>query len=176
VKRLLVALLLAALAAAPLLAQFVPDGKWWKRPRIAAAIDLTLDQEKQLDQIFARTRPKLIDLKAELDKREFEFQQAMEDGGTADRKVVTARIEAREEARAKLQSELALMVLDMKHVLRPEQWDRLTRMQQAVRERMKERRRQMREEQRRLEDERAPDDLRRPKPATPQTPVRPKPQ
>jgi Spy/CpxP family protein refolding chaperone len=170
VRRLVLAVLLAAVAAPPLSAQFVPDGKWWKRPRIAAAIDLTADQEKQLDQVFARTRPKLIDLKAELDKREFEFQQAMEAGDAVDRKVVGSRIEAREEARAKLEKELALMVLDMKHVLRPEQWDRLTKMQQAVRERMQERRREMREEQQRLEGQRPPEELRRPRPATPARP------
>ena len=175
-KRLALALLLAALAAAPLSAQFMPDGKWWKRPRIAAAIELTPDQEKQLDQIFARNRPKLIDLRAEFDKREFEFQQAMEASDTVDRKAVASCIEAREEARAKLQKELALMVLDMKRVLRPEQWDRLTKMQQAVRERMQEKRREMRDEQRRLEGQKVPDEFRRPKPATPPNPAGPKPE
>ena len=169
-RRLVLAVLLAGVVAAPLSAQFVPDGKWWKRPRISAAIDLTTDQEKQLDQVFARTRPKLIDLKAELDKREFEFQQAMEADDAVDRKVVASRIEAREEARAKLGKELALMVLDMKHVLRPEQWDRLTKMQQAVRERMQERRREMREEQQRLEGQGPPEELRRPRPGTPARP------
>ena len=168
--RRLVAVVLAGLfASAPLAAQFVPDGKWWKRPRIAAAIELSGDQEKQLDAIFVRTRPKLIDLKAELDKREFEFQQTMEAGDTTDRKAVAAKIEAREAARANLQKELALMVLDMKHVLRPEQWERLQQMQQAVRERLQERRQELREEQRRLEGEKAPGlPPRRPQATTPQ--------
>jgi Spy/CpxP family protein refolding chaperone len=144
---LALALVGAFLAApSPVSAQFVPDGKWWKRPRIAAAIDLTADQEKQLDAIFIRTRPKLIDLKAEVEKREFDFQTAMEEGSTTDRKVIAARIEAREEARGKLQKELVLMVLDMKQVLRKEQWEKLTRMQQQVRER----RREMKEDERGL--------------------------
>lgn len=171
-KRLAAAAALCLLAVPPLSGQFMPDGKWWKRPRIAAAIDLTADQEKQLDQIFARTRPRLIDLKAELDKREFEFQQLMEAGDAVDRKAVASRIEAREAARANLQKELALMVLDMKHVLRIEQWERLQRMQQAVRERLQERRHELREEQRRLEGDRAPGQLRRPAPATPPRPGR----
>ena len=132
--------LVGAFLAAPsfLSAQLVPDGKWWKRPRIAAFIDLTTDQERQLDAIFIRTRPKLIDLKGELEKRELEFQTAMEEGATADRKVIAARIEAREQARAKLQKELLLMVLDMKQVLRAEQWEKLTRMQRELRERRRE--------------------------------------
>jgi hypothetical protein len=148
IRRLAFAIAACALLAAPLSmsAQFVPDGKWWKRPRIAAAIELTGDQEKQLDQIFIRTRPKLIDLKADLEKREFEFQTAMEDGATTDRKVIAGRIEAREEARARLQKELTLMVLDMKQVLRHDQWDKLTRMVQEVRER----RRELKEDERGL--------------------------
>lgn len=172
-RRTLSLVLFAALLAPPAGAQFVPDGKWWKRPRIAAAIDLTAEQEKQLDQIFARTRPKLIDLKAELDKRDFEFQQTMESGDTnPDRKAVAATIEAREEARAKLQKELALMVLDMKHVLKPEQWDRLQKMQQAVRERMQEKRQELRDEQRRLE-QKAPGDVPRRPNANAEPPPKP---
>ena len=148
-----VAFACAALGAAPLSAQFIPDGKWWKRPRISAAIDLSAEQGKQLDEIFARTRPKLIDLKADADKREFEFQQAMEEGSSTgvDRKAIAARVEAREEARAKLQKELVLMVFDMRQVLRPEQWERLTRMQQVIREQNQERRQNLREQERRLE-------------------------
>ena len=160
-RRLALALALGGLflaAASPLSAQFVPDGKWWKRPRIAAAIDLSVDQERQLDSIFIRTRPKLIDLKAEVEKREFEFQTAMEEGSTTDRRVIASRIEAREEARGKLQKELVLMVLDMKQVLRKEQWDKLTRMQQELRER----RREMKEEERGLGLRPQPDINRRP--------------
>ena len=140
----LVGVLLAA--PSPVSAQFMPDGKWWKRPRIAAYIDLTSEQEKQLDSIFNRTRPKLIDLKAEVEKREFEFQTAMEEGSTTDRKVIAERIEAREEARARLQKELVLLVLDMKQILRKDQWEKLTKMQQELRER----RREMREDERGL--------------------------
>jgi Spy/CpxP family protein refolding chaperone len=143
VRRIVLALAVAAFAAAPLSAQ-LPDGKWWKRPRIAAFIDLSADQERQLDDIFARNRPQIIDLKANLEKKQFDYDQAMESG--ADRKVIASKIEARENARAKLQTELALMVLDMRRVLRPEQWEKLTQLQQAFRERMQERRRQIREE------------------------------
>jgi Spy/CpxP family protein refolding chaperone len=170
-RRLVCALVGCALLAAPLSlsAQFVPDGKWWKRPRIAAAIELTGDQEKQLDQIFIRTRPKLIDLKAEVEKREFEFQTAMEDTTTTDRKVIGARIEAREEARAKLQKELTLMVLDMKQVLRHDQWDKLTRMVQELRER----RRELKEDERGMGLRPAPGGQRaqpQPAPAEPRRP------
>jgi len=144
VRRLVFAVLLLA-AAAPLAAQpEVPDGKWWKRPRIAEEIGLTDDQSKQIEGIFVRNRPRLIDLKAELEKKQFDLQQAMEEG--RDRRAIEEKIDAVENARKDLQKARALMVLDMKAVLKPRQWDRL---REIVREN-RERRRRL------LEDGRGP--------------------
>jgi hypothetical protein len=148
VKRgLLAASLLCLLTAPALAAPLIPDGKWWKRPRIATAVGLTPEQTAELEKIFVRTKPKLIDLKAELEKRQFEFQQAMEDSN-ADRQAITERIEEREKARASLQKELTLMVLDMKRVLREDQWERLTRIHREFQQRVQQRRRQLRQEAR----------------------------
>jgi Heavy-metal resistance len=148
VKRSLSALsLLLLLTGTALAVPQIPDGKWWKRPRIASAVGLTPEQTAELEKIFVRTKPKLIDLKAELEKRQFEFQQAMEDPD-ADRQAVAERIEEREHARADLQKELALMVLDMKRVLREDQWERLTRIHRELQQRIRERRRQFRQEMR----------------------------
>ena len=111
----------------------LPEGKWWKRPRLAAEINLTDDQAREIESIFSRTRPQLIDRKAELEKRQGELQDALE--GNADRKTISAKVEAVENARAGLQKARILMVLDMKQVLKPEQWDRLVRMREQLRER-----------------------------------------
>ena len=109
----------------------LPEGKWWKRPRLAAEINLTDDQAREIESIFSRTRPQLIDRKAELEKRQGELQDALE--GNADRKTISAKVEAVENARAGLQKARILMVLDMKQVLKPEQWDRLVRMREQLR-------------------------------------------
>jgi Spy/CpxP family protein refolding chaperone len=115
-------------------------GKWWKRPRVAQALKLTATQTDELEKIFAKSRPKLIDLRAEFEKKQFAYEQAM-GADKVDRKVVETAIEEREEARAKLQKELALMEIDMKQVLTTEQWDRLMQMRDEMRRRMQERRR-----------------------------------
>ena len=47
--------------ASALFAQGPAEGKWWKRPRIAKQLDLSADQVAQLEKIFARCKPKLID-------------------------------------------------------------------------------------------------------------------
>jgi Spy/CpxP family protein refolding chaperone len=139
VKRLLsVAMLFAFLAGAARAAD-LPDGKWWKRPRLAAEIGLTSEQAKEIEKIFVRARTRLIDLRGELEKRQLALQESMEDQ-TADRKVVEKQIETVENARAELQKARALMVLDMKQVLRPQQWERLLQIQQEFRERIQMRR------------------------------------
>lgn len=125
---------LILVAALPVLGQGdFPEGKWWKRPRLAAEINLTADQSRDIDKIFVQARARLIDLKADLEKKQLSLQTSMEDHG-ADRKTVEKQIEAVETARAELQKARALMVLDMKQVLKPEQWERLLQIQQQVRE------------------------------------------
>ncbi len=134
----------ALLLAGAALAQGLGDGKWWKRPRIAQALELTPAQSAELERIFAKCRPRLIDLKADLEKRQFEYEQAMT-AATVDRKLVETTIEAREEARARLQKELALMELDMKQVLTPAQREKAMQIREQIRQKMMDRRRSLRE-------------------------------
>jgi Spy/CpxP family protein refolding chaperone len=149
VKKTMLAIALALLAAPLLASPDLPDGKWWKRPRVAAAIGLTEDQSREIEGVFIRSRGRLIDLKADLEKKQADLQDVMDDE-SADRRVVAQRIDAMENARAELQKARALMFLDMKRLLRPEQWERLREMQMQARRMMDERRRRMRmEEQRR---------------------------
>lgn len=131
-------LLLAALAVpATVRAADLPEGKWWKHPRVAAEINLTSDQVREIDAIFAHARPRLLDGKAELEKREGDLQDAID--SNADRREIAARVEATEAARTELQKTRILMVLDMKQVLKPEQWDRLQRLRQEFRQQRRER-------------------------------------
>jgi Spy/CpxP family protein refolding chaperone len=146
VKRILCAAALTLFLAAPAIrAAEMPDGKWWKNPRVGAELGLSTDQSAEIEKIFVRARPKLIDLRADLEKKQFDLQTAMDDK-TADRSVVEKKIESVENARAALQKTRALMLLDMKQVLKPDQWERLVQKQQARREQMLERRRALQEE------------------------------
>ncbi len=139
-KTWLATLALVLAAAAPLIAApEMPDGKWWKRPRLAAEIHLTPEQSREIEKIFVQARTRLIDLKADLEKKQLALQSSMDDQ-TVDRKAVERQIEAVENARAELQKARALMILDMKQVLKPDQWERLRQLQQEMRERRQERR------------------------------------
>ena len=144
-KKLLVALTAAlVLAGSAAAQQAIADGKWWKRPRIAQALALTPAQTSDLEKIFARSRPKLIDLKADFEKKQFDYQQAMT-ADRVDRKAVEAAVAAREQARARLQTELSLMELDMRQVLTPEQREKAQMLRAQIKERALERRLQRRD-------------------------------
>ena len=145
-KRFLLAAAALGLAASTLSAQqALADGKWWKRPRIVQALGLTPQQTSELEKIFAKSRPKLIDLKADLEKKQFAYQQAM-GAEKVDRKDVESKIEAREQARARLQTELSLMELDMKQVLTPEQREKAQELRAELRQKLQQRRRMMRDD------------------------------
>jgi Spy/CpxP family protein refolding chaperone len=139
------AFLAAFLAAPAISAAGLPDGKWWKNPSVTAELGLSPDQSVEIEKVFVRTRPKLIDLRADLEKKQLDLQVAMEDK-TADRSAVEKKIESVENARAALQKTRALMILDMKQVLKPDQWALLVQKQQERREQMQERRRRLQEE------------------------------
>jgi Spy/CpxP family protein refolding chaperone len=144
-RRCAAALALLLLAAGAALAQQPAlEGKWWKRPRIVQALGLTSAQAGELEKIFAAHKPKLIDLKADLEKKQFEYEQAM-GAEKVDRSRVEASVAAREQARARLQTELSLMELDMRQVLTPEQRETVEQLREQLRERMIERRRQARQ-------------------------------
>ncbi len=128
----LLALLLGAIPAASL--PQVPDGKWWKRPRVAQELALTAEQSEKIEKIFVKARPRLIDLKGDLEKRQLDLQVAMDDKSSS-RADVEQKIDAVENARKELQKARAMMILDMKQVLTPDQWKRLMQMREEARTR-----------------------------------------
>ena len=135
-RRAAVALVAFGLALSAAAQVDLPEGKWWKRPRIAQEIGLTEDQSRQIEDIFVKSRPRLIDLKADLEKKQFDLRQALEHDG--DRAEVEKKLDLVEAARRDLQKTRVLMLLDMRKVLKPEQWERLKEMRETVRERRRE--------------------------------------
>ena len=144
-KRLLLAtlsvLIGSALSAAPrpqLRRADLPEGKWWKRPRISREIGLTREQEDSLEAIFLRSRPALIDLRAELEKKQVALQAVME-SPRGDAEEASQKIDDVERARARLAKARATMLVEFRRVLNPEQWRRLTELREELRDRRQER-------------------------------------
>ena len=159
-RKIVSAAALAVLIAGAFARAQTLDGKWWKSPRVAADLNLTSEQSAEIEKIFVRSREKLIDLKADLEKKQLDLQVAMDDK-TVNRAAVEKKIEGVENARATLQKTRALMILDMKQVLKTEQWEKLVQRRQERRERLQDRWQERRQMMR--ENERAAPQGRRPK-------------
>ena len=153
-RRGLLAGLLLVAGAMSLPAQDL-DGKWWKNTQLAEEIGLTSEQSNQIEKVFVRTRPTLIDLRADLEKKQFFLQQAMEDR-SAPRGELENKMEAVENARAELQKARQRMLLDIRQVLKPEQWQKLVQKRQEMRARLIEQRREVKGQQARPSARRPP--------------------
>jgi Spy/CpxP family protein refolding chaperone len=104
-------------------------GAWWKNSETAIAIGLSDDQVKQIESTFMSHKLKLIDLRADLEKRELELKPLV-DADQPDVAKVSAQIDQVVAARGRLEKEATMMSLDIRRVLTVEQWKKLKEYQQ----------------------------------------------
>jgi Spy/CpxP family protein refolding chaperone len=115
-----------AQAARPLLerALGVPGGRWWTRPEMAQKLGLTADQTKKMDDTLQQFRLKLIDLNATVQKEEMIMEPLIGTEQPDEGKIV-AQIDKVAQARAELEKTNARMLLGIRRLLTPEQWNKL---------------------------------------------------
>jgi Spy/CpxP family protein refolding chaperone len=102
----------------------VPGGKWWTRPEMAQQLGLTADQTKKMDDIFQQYRLKLIDLNASV-QREETIMEPLVAAEQPDEAKIVAQIDKVAQARAELEKANARMLLGIRRLLTPEQWNKL---------------------------------------------------
>jgi Spy/CpxP family protein refolding chaperone len=113
----------ATVPARPAEAQMpeVPPGKWWKRPRIVQVLDLTVEQQAKLEDIFSRRRREFVDLKADVERHQIDVEELVAKKDSDARKVSEA-VDALEQSRLKLRKAATMMFLEQKDVLSAAQW------------------------------------------------------
>jgi len=115
--------LVAFFVAASAFAQ-LPPGRWWRRPEIVQALNLTDEQQDRLESIFRGSAADLIDLKAEIDKSNIALRGEL-DRPQLDRGAIH-RIAARlSDARGRLFDRELMMLVEMRGVLTDPQWNRM---------------------------------------------------
>ena len=118
----------------------VPPGKWWKRPAIAGALNLSPEQQGKLEDIFSRRRREFVDLKADVERRQIDVEELVA-AKDSDSKKVAASVDALEISRLKLRKAATMMFLEQKDVLSAAQWQQiLARRDEWRKERQMERR------------------------------------
>jgi Spy/CpxP family protein refolding chaperone len=118
------------LALAPLaMGQDMAGGKWWKDPDIATELNLTSQDVKKLDNLFVKSRRRMIELKNRVEKEQFEYQTLIE-SKNLDEAAVNRQLERLEKARTDLNAERSRFVLGVRKILGR---DRFQRLQQIYR-------------------------------------------
>lgn len=117
-------IIVSALLAPLAMGQSMAGGKWWKDPGIAKQLDLTSADVKKLDNLFAKSRRKMIDLKNRVEKEQFEYQTLME-SRTLDEAAVNRQLQKLERARSELNEERARFVVGIRKILGSDRFQRL---------------------------------------------------
>ncbi len=99
-------------------------GKWWNNPDMVKRLGITAEQQKKMDDVLQQSRLKLIDLSAALEKEEVVMEGLMRGPQLDDAKILPA-IDRIAQARAELEKANARLMLGLRHVLTPEQWEKL---------------------------------------------------
>jgi Spy/CpxP family protein refolding chaperone len=101
-----------------------PHGKWWDNPQVAEQLALSADQKKKMDDIFQQYRMKLIDLNASVQKEELTMEPLVA-ADQPDEARIVAQIHKVAQARAELEENNARMLLAIRRLLTPEQYQKL---------------------------------------------------
>jgi Spy/CpxP family protein refolding chaperone len=110
-------------------------GQWWDNP-VANGLNLSDAQNKQIRSIVAEYRSKLIDLRANEEKAQGDFQDVFNDSPNDQRRANDA-IDRLSTARGEMTKVISQMSLKMRNVLTTEQWQQLReRQQERMRNRM----------------------------------------
>jgi len=123
--------LLCGLLAAPLLAQ-PPRGafNWWESP-LAGDINLSEDQRVKIRDTIREFRPKLIDLRAVMEKAEIETEEALNDD-SFDQKRASEAIERLATVRGDMTRVMSQMSIRLRSILTAEQWKDLQKKRRAM--------------------------------------------
>ncbi|MCS7313419.1 MAG: periplasmic heavy metal sensor [Acidobacteria bacterium] len=116
-----------------------PMGRWWQHARVQQELGLQPDQIRQLDDIYYRFQPEIMDLQNAVGKARLSLEQAMASSQWDDRQIMdTARQLA--EARNRLEMKRLEMILQMRRVLQPDQWQKLQSLRRQLKFRWMKRR------------------------------------
>ncbi len=103
-------------------------GKFWKKEKVREKLQMSDDEVRYLEQIFARHQGALTDLDAEVNKAKTRLDTLLGDDRADDARVL-AEVDALEQARANLGKARVTMLLEMRRVLTPAQRNTLAELE-----------------------------------------------
>ena len=111
-----IVLLLACCLPAVAMSQEMPAGKWWHNPKITKELNLTPNEVRQLDQLYADSARKLIKLKSAVETEQFELDNLLSKKNMKDAEV-RKQFERLETARKNLSDERFKFVVGVREII-----------------------------------------------------------
>ena len=102
------------------------EGTWWRNEQWIRTLNLTPEQQKKTEDVFQQYRLQLIELSASLTREEAILQPLLADVRPEDEARILEEIDRVAMARAELEKVNARMLLRMRQVLTPEQWNQVS--------------------------------------------------
>ena len=91
-------------------------GKWWHIPKVAKKLELSKEEKRELDDLFVKSRRRLIDLKSKIEKERFELENLLE-SETLDETATMEQFKKLEKAREDLSTERFSFLLKVRKIL-----------------------------------------------------------
>jgi Spy/CpxP family protein refolding chaperone len=104
--------------------QEVPSGKWWYNQKVVQNLDLTQKEIRQLDQAWVDSQRKLIKLKNEVEREQFELDTLL-GKKTVDDARVRKQFKQLENARTDLANERLGFVIRVREIIGAERFQQL---------------------------------------------------
>jgi len=110
-----------------LMAQEMMHGKWWLNRSLTANMQLSDSERNTLEQKYAESRRKMIDLKSEMEKQRLELDILL-DQPDADKAQIIDQFARLENARSELSKERFRLLMEIRDVLGTERYQELKEM------------------------------------------------
>jgi len=104
-------------------------GKFWKREKVREKLQLSDDEVRDLERIFASHQQTFIDLEADVKKKRADLDTLLSDDQTDDARVMT-QVDLLERARANLGKARVMMLLELRKILTPAQREALAHLKE----------------------------------------------
>jgi len=104
--------------------QDVPSGKWWYNQKVVQNLNLTQKEIRQLDQLYVDSHRKLIQLKNEVEREQFELDTLL-GKKTVDDAKVRKQFKRLESARTDLADERLGFIIGVREIIGAERFQQL---------------------------------------------------
>jgi Spy/CpxP family protein refolding chaperone len=113
-------------------AKDMPMGKWWQRPKMAAALNLTSDDKHALDNLYAQNHNILSALTSSLKKEHLKLEVILE-GNPVDQTALHDQFIQVEAVKQNLDNAHLQYMLGVRNILGPDRFKQLSEMSQDMR-------------------------------------------